>query len=112
MDSAPDFPSNHVVPVWFNVVPTMPERWHVLVSRRPNDEKQCGSHVVPCGSNNDDMDSGPDLPSNHAVPVWFNVAPTNADVRVVQPQIKTFLAGCGTLPVSYTHLTLPTTLTV
>ena len=55
MDSAPDFPSNHVVPVWFNVVPTMPKRWHMLVSRRPNDEKQCGSHVVPRGSNNDDM---------------------------------------------------------
>ena len=57
VDSAPDFPSNHVVPVWFNVVPTMPKRWHVLVSRRPNDEKQCGSHVVPRGSNNDYMDS-------------------------------------------------------
>ena len=76
VDSAPDFPSNHVVPVWFNVVPTMPKRWHVLVSRRPNDEKQCGSHVVPRGSNNDDMDSGPDFPSNHAVPVWFSVVPT------------------------------------
>ena len=97
MDSAPDFPSNHVVPVWFNVVPTMPKRWHVLVSRRPNDEKQCGSHVVPRGSNNDDMDSGPDFPSNHVVPVWFSVAPTNADVRVLQPSNKTFLAGCGPL---------------
>ena len=36
VDSAPDFPSNHVVPVWFNVVPTMPKRWHMLVSLRPD----------------------------------------------------------------------------
>ena len=36
VDFAPDVPSNRVVPVWFNVVPTMPKRWHMLVSLRPN----------------------------------------------------------------------------
>ena len=76
MDSAQDFPSNHVVPVWFSVVPTMPKRWHMLVSPRPNAKKQCGSHVVPRGSNNNGVDSAPDFPSNHEVPVWFNVVPT------------------------------------
>ena len=27
VDSAPGFPPNDVVPVWFNVVPTMPTCW-------------------------------------------------------------------------------------
>ena len=65
-----------MVPVWFSVVPTMPKRWHMLVSPRPNAKKQCGSHVVPRGSNNDDVDSGPDFHQNRVVPVWFNVVPT------------------------------------
>ena len=76
VDFAPDVPSNRVVPVWFNVVPTMPKRWHMLVPLRPNAQKQCGSHVVPCGSNADDVASAPNLLSNRVVPAWFNVVPT------------------------------------
>ena len=36
VDFAPDVPSNRVVPVWFNVFPTMPKCWHMLVSLWPN----------------------------------------------------------------------------
>ena len=36
VDSAPGFPSNHVVPVWFNVVPTMPKRASCSHQRNPS----------------------------------------------------------------------------
>ena len=36
VNSAPDFLSNHVVPVWFNVVPTMPKRAPCSHQRNPS----------------------------------------------------------------------------
>ena len=62
--------------MWFLCGSAWNKRWHMLVSPRPDAKKQCGSHVVPRGSNNDDVDSGPNFHQNRVVPVWFNVVPT------------------------------------
>ena len=47
VDFAPNVLSNRMVPVWFNVVPTMPKCWHMLVSLKP---KCVETMRFPCGS--------------------------------------------------------------
>ena len=105
MRFAQGFPIKHVVPVWFHVVPILPQSVRFIVSPGPGAQKPCGSCVVPrgstvgvtqgtaipspetmwflCGStwfqwrrSTGNCYSLGGFPTNHVVPVWFHVVPT------------------------------------